>query len=241
MGRILDIVNAAIFEVGGSPITQEEYDNDKTKAAIAVSGNYLRVKRSVLFHYPWRIAERQIRLEPETLTEAEADARYGITLAGAVSYTGPSFRLFLKSVTDGIGTYYTAPVAQYTRQFLLPEYMVRIRLVSDSSGMLVDSTVRGEYVLANDSEVYLTYTEDLDEADIDETLGSVIALSLAATIAPYMGEDERQPYLKQQALTAWRLAKNADAQQSPNRVFQSVDWLEGRLYGSSNPYPFILQ
>lgn len=237
MATVLDIVNEAIIWAKESPITQDEYDNDRTKAAKAASARYTSVKRQVLHSYFWRIAERSIRLEPETITEAAADTLYSITLAGADSYVGDTFRLYKKE--DGI--YYVAPVFRYTRQFAKPEGLVRIRMMTDCYGDLIDSNVAGNYILSDEPEVYLTYTEDIGEEDINETLQGVIALALSTAIAHWLGQDDLARELNDRFITTWRLAKNADAQQDPSRIFQSTDWIDARVAQSANPYPNLLQ
>jgi len=234
---VLEIVNDALFEAKQSSVTQEEFDNDSNKSAIGSSARYGRIKRQVLASYPWKIAQRVIKIQAETITESAADTLYGITLAGAASYLGDTFRLYLKET----GVYYVAPVNKHIRQYVIPEDSIRVRMVADVHDDIILSNVAGGYIFADESEVYLTYIHDIDEEDIDETLGNVISLALATSLSSWFGEADMTDALEGRFRRAWRLAKNLDAQQDSSRVLESVEWLERRTLNANNPYPNLLQ
>ena len=85
--------------------------------------------------YPWKDALKSEKIDADTIAEAAADTKYSITLSGASSYTGDTFRLFEKTS----GVYYEAPAVKWTRQYTPDSSLVRLRLVTDVHGDLVAS------------------------------------------------------------------------------------------------------
>lgn len=241
MSSVLEIVNQSILNVGESPITQEEYDEDLTKAAKVVSARYPSVKKEALRSYPWRIAERRIRIEADIITEEAANAFYGITIDhDSALHQGDTFRLILKTANDPIdpgvtegNVYYQAEASQkWTRQYTLPEDNLRIRYVSEIYGDLEFYDYFSDKIHADTAEIFLVYTADIDEQDMDESLASVVAYLLSIKIARFLAVDEDMEAIKVEYVHAFRQAKTLDAQQDASRHFYSTDWLERRLSGS---------
>ena len=242
MASVLEIANDALIDVGESPVTQDEYDNQTTKGAKVVARRYERAKRQVLHSYHWKDAEKAVKVDADTILEAAADTKYGITIAGADSYLGANVNLY---VTTTAGTYYEAPVYGHTRQFTPPGDIIRLKTVFDIWGQKIESDFRAGIIMATADSVYITYTADLQEASMDDSLSNAISLFLASKIANFLGAADEIPRLQNEYFTQWKLAKSFDAQQDSSRVLQATDWLEQRLgvgeYGANYPGNLGLQ
>ena len=232
MSTIISIVNQAIIRVGEGIVTQTQYTNRSTKAAYVMAELYDQAKQEVLKGYPWRIAQETVRIEPDELTEAEADAAFGITLAGASLYTGDTYKLVLKEA----GIYYVAPIIKFSYRYSLPEDLVRVKMVTDISGSLIQYDIQGQYILSDDLFIYLHYTKDIDESLMDFNLTNLVSLRLAWMACSYLGASEQLSDIRSEFILSLRNSKNLDAQQDASRVFQSTDWLDQRLSTYQPPY-----
>ena len=230
MATILEIANEAANILGHSGITQTEYDNASNKLAKGLSQRYESAKDWVLGSYPWKDALKSEKIDADTIAEAAADTKYSITLSGASSYTGDTFRLFEKTS----GVYYEAPAVKWIRQYTPDSSLVRLRLVTDLHGNLVSSDFERGLILSDEETIYAAYIYDLPETDMPYELGSVIAHYLAWKMARYMGQQEDIPDLRDEYLSCWRFARSWDAQQDSSRIFKSTEFLQEMVYGHAS-------
>lgn len=235
MPTTISIVNQAILRVGEAIVTEGEYAAGSTKAARVIASLYAQCKEEVLKAYHWRAALVGAKLSPYELTEAAADTLYGITLAGAASYNGPTFRLRLNSA----GTHYiVSPVIKFDFQYAIPDDCVRIRMATDEYGDLIQYDVAGAYVQSSENPVYLFYTSALADTELPSDIAHLIALRVAWAACAYLGASDILPDIRAEYGVMLRGAKNLDAQQDASRSFDSGDWLIQRLRGSVGaPYP----
>lgn len=229
MATILGIANEAANILGHSAITQDNYDNDENKLAKGLSERYSAAKRWVLRSYPWKDALKIVKIDADTITEAAADALYSITLSGASSYTGDTFRLYQKTSSPSV--YYQAPAGTWTRQYSPPADFVRLRLVADVYGDVIQADYKGKLILSDQETVYAVYTYDMAESDIEQELATVIAARLAWKTARFMGQQEDIPDIRAEYQEAHVLAKAWDAQQDSTRSLKTHDWLVQMVSG----------
>jgi hypothetical protein len=230
MATILEIANEAANILGHSGITQTEYDNASNKLAKGLSQRYESARDWVLGSYPWKDALKTEKIDADTIAEAAADTKYSITLSGASSYTGDTFRLFEKTP----GVYYEAPAVKWIRQYTPDSSLLRLRLVTDLHGNLVSTDFQRGLILSDEATIYAAYIYNLPEADIPYEISSVIAHYLAWKMARYMGQQEDIADLRDEYLSCWRFARSWDAQQDSSRVFKSTEFLQEMVYGNSS-------
>jgi hypothetical protein len=237
MSTIIEIVNDALMELGESPISEEMFENATNRGARVMASRYARAKSQVLYSYFWKNADKVVKVSPVTITEAAADLKYNITLAGANSYLGATANLYWASA----GVYYEAPIYRYNRSFDMPSDLVRVKLVVDINGRLESYDYSGGQVQADSEAIYVLYTANIPESLIDEKLAYAISLKLALLSATFLGASDKLDNLEVKYNREWRLAKSFDAQQDSARGLHSVDWLEERLGGhDESPYPGLI-
>jgi len=242
MSTLLEIVNKAVIKVGESTITQNEFDNKLTKVAKVMSEAYVQAKSHLLRSYNWMISSKYARLEAYTQTVAEIQATYGIDLTGKTSEEIAEARFL---VTEGDpDVFYVILDYRFNRSFALPTDHINTLLVTDISNYLWSYMQTGKYIHSDCDAIYLQYTHDVLETDLDESIVDALAAYLAKETIIWLGDKEEKPRLDNEYLIAWRFAKSMDAQQNGSRSMEAVDWIGesrgGGLHNGRTPYPQLI-
>lgn len=236
MSTLLDIINRAVIKVGESPVTLDEFDEASTKVAKAMAQIYPMAKSHILRNYPWKAATKYSKLTPYTRTAAQILSTYGTDLTGLTFAEAANARFYVE--TDPV--FYVALDYRFSRSFALPSDLLRTQLLTDQYCGISPYSISGQYAHADDSSIYIRYTADIPETELDDSLADVLAAYLAKECIFFLGDKEQKPALDAEFYAAWRIAKSLDAQQDASRLFVSADWLTESRGGfpSDNGTPY---
>ena len=128
----------------------------------------------------------------------------------------------------------TTPLFGYTKKCPLPTDILRVHFVTDSSGRVVEDgwTVEGDFLLANQSAVYLLYLRKLDDlSDIPEYLAELISLYLAIDIGFSLSQNvQLREQMRDMYERALRRARGQDTMNGPQQQLTADEWVNSRIY-----------